>query len=192
MPIPKTASPESESEDEIPPVPIKSQVLANNQKRSSSDSLPQATIQTKSPEKPSSVRSSESSNADPDDDDEDNEYNRMFKIKASNNQPELDGSSSRPKTRRGLQNQIPETSNQENTNNKLQPDTDIWRPSSELDTNEPVDRLVGLEDLNDQTSRSTDQKNQSPPQLPAANKPTTELFKTGTSRTTDSEDDDSY
>ncbi|CAF5117347.1 unnamed protein product [Rotaria sp. Silwood1] len=49
---------------------------------------------------------------------------------------------------------------QNGASNDLQKNTNIWRPSSELDQKEPVDPLIGLDDLQDQTSRSNDQKNQ--------------------------------
>ncbi|CAF4885454.1 unnamed protein product, partial [Rotaria sp. Silwood2] len=122
---------------------------------SSSESLQQVTTKNKNDEKSPSIRSSRSLNDDEDEesgDNEDNEYNRMFKKQNSNSEPELDSSASRPKTRRGLQNTFGKDNEQDNADNESRKNTDIWRPSSELDKKEPVDPLIGLDDLQDQTS----------------------------------------
>ena len=82
----------------------------------------------------------------------------MFNKAKEKNKSEVDSSLSRPKTRRGLNNNFQEDTKQEDTPNEQQPNVDIWRPSSALDTSEPVDPLVGLDDIQNQTSRSDDQK----------------------------------
>ncbi|CAF3685342.1 unnamed protein product [Rotaria sp. Silwood1] len=160
--IDKDESPRSESDESIQQkqVPL---TTYNKSQSSSSESLPLVTTITKNDEKSSSIHSSQSQNDDKDEDeedDEDNEYNRMFKKQNSNNESEFDTSPSRPKTRRGLQNTSEKDTKQNGASNDLQKNTDIWRPSSELDQKEPVDPLIGLDDLQDQTSRSNDQKNQ--------------------------------
>jgi len=88
----------------------------------------------------------------------------MFKTKDSTNTRELDSSSSRPKTRRGRQDSLEKDNEQEDPSNKPKPNSDIWRPSSELDRKELVDPLVGLDDLQDQTTTSNDQTKRDSPQ----------------------------
>jgi hypothetical protein len=107
---------------------------------------------------PQPITTNEKAPATHSSDDEDNEYNKMFKKNNSEEKPELDSSSSRPKTRRGRQDTF-DVDEQGNASNKSQPDNDVWKPSSELNKKEPVDPLIGLDDLQDQTARSTDQKN---------------------------------
>ncbi|CAF5211287.1 unnamed protein product, partial [Rotaria magnacalcarata] len=126
----------------------------------------------KNNEKPLLTHSPPNLDDDSDEDEDDNEYNRMFKQKSSNNQVESDSSLSRPKTRRGLQNNSKKDNEQDNTNDKSETKPEIWRPPSELDRKEPVDPLIGLDDLQDQTSRSNDQKTQS--SLPSTNNTHTE------------------
>ncbi len=75
------------------------------------------------------------------------------------NQPNT--SSSRPKTRRGLDDTFNNDTKQENPPNKDQPNTEIWRPSSGLNKKDPVDPLIGLDDLQNQTARSTEGKDSS-------------------------------
>ncbi|CAF3632135.1 unnamed protein product [Rotaria sordida] len=179
----KRASSRSESDENIQqkqaPLTTKNENLS-----SSSESLQLVTTKPKNDEKSPSIHSSASST-----DDEDNEYNRMFDKQNSNNKSELDSSLSRPKTRRGLQNTIENDNKQNNTSNELQTNTNIWRPSSELDRKEPVDPLIGLDDLQDQTSRSNDKKTQNSVP-PTTDNHTESPFKNWYTRNTDDDDDD--
>ncbi len=70
-------------------------------------------------------------------------------------------SSSRPKTRRGRDDTFDIDNEQENPTNNDQANNNVWRPSSELDKKDPVDPLIGLDDIQDQTARSNDQKKSS-------------------------------
>jgi len=83
----------------------------------------------------------------------------MFKKTTSNNNDELNSSSSRPKTRRGREDTFDKDNEQENTSNKDHRNSDIWRPSSEIDKTNPVDPLIGLDDVQNQTARSNEQIN---------------------------------
>jgi hypothetical protein len=78
----------------------------------------------------------------------------MFKQNTSNNKDELNSSSSRPKTRRGLD----DTFHKDNEQGTIS-HNDIWRPSSEVEEKDPVDPLIGLDDIQNQTARSNEQKN---------------------------------
>ncbi|CAF0845811.1 unnamed protein product [Adineta steineri] len=110
------------------------QSKANNHIRfSPTESVEQTTIKTNDNEKFSPINSPEE----------------------TNNEHELD-SSSRPKTRRGRQDTFDKDNDHEDTLIKPQPNNDIWRPSSQLDTKELIDPLIGLDDLQDQTSTSKD------------------------------------
>ena len=150
----------------------------NNRKQSSSsESLQQTPINKKNDEKPPSVRSSERSidnedttivknkdsnnkldDDDDDEDDEENEYNNIFRKKDTSNKNDVDASSSRPKTRRGLEDSLDKVNEQVAQSNKPPANNDVWRPSSALNGQEPVDPLIGLDDLQDQTARSNEQK----------------------------------
>jgi hypothetical protein len=70
-------------------------------------------------------------------------------------------SSSRPKTRRGREDTFDKDDEQQNPTNKGEITNDVWRPASELDKKDPVDPLIGLDDIQNQTARSNDQKNSS-------------------------------
>lgn len=67
-------------------------------------------------------------------------------------------SASRPKTRRGRD----DNSEESNSKTGTQTNTDVWRPSSGL-KKDSVDPLVGLEDLQNPTARSNEQKSSSTP-----------------------------
>ncbi|CAF3277422.1 unnamed protein product [Rotaria socialis] len=166
----KRASLECESEESIQQKEV--QLTTSKRNSSSSSESLQKGVKTKNNEKPLSTHSPTNLNDDSDEDEDDNEYNRMFKQKSSKNQAESDSSPSRPKTRRGLQNNSKKDNEQDNTNDTSEAKPEIWRSSSELDRKEPVDPLIGLDDLQDQTSRSNDPKTQS--SLPSTNNTHTE------------------
>ena len=92
---------------------------------------------------------------------------------------ENDQSFSRSKTRRGLDDTTNNDDKQESSTNKNQANTDVWRPSSSLNKKDPVDPLVGLDDLQSQTGRSNDERN-----------PSADPFKDWYPKTSDDENDD--
>jgi hypothetical protein len=130
------------------------------------------------------------------DDEEENDYRRIFKGKDSNDEQELDSSSSssnsspsRPKTRRGRKDNLNKTNEQGEILDKQQTNSEIWRPSSGRDKKEPVDPLIGLDDLNNQTARSNDQQNQNSAPSTTIDNPENQ-FKHWYSKKNSADDDD--
>lgn len=78
--------------------------------------------------------------------------------RSSDESSENNTSALRPKTRRGRDDNAVESNPKANTQN----DTDIWRPESGLKKNS-IDPLEGLDDLQNPTARSTEQKSSSTP-----------------------------
>lgn len=152
----KRTSPKAESDEDFPQKPTTTHIRS----RSSSPKSNHQTTSRKNSnnnEKISSIHSGQSLN----DDSDENEDNTTAKNNISNNQNEGISSSSRPKTRRGRDATLNNNEQENSSSNKNQKNSEIWRPSSELDKKEPVDPLVGLDDLQNPSARSNEQKHSS-------------------------------
>lgn len=85
----------------------------------------------------------------------------LKKTNSNNNKGEENSSSSRPKTRRGRDDTFDKGDEQRTPSVKGETSNEVWRPSSELDKKDPVDPLVGLDDIQNPSARSNDQKDSS-------------------------------
>ncbi|UJR16504.1 hypothetical protein I4U23_003406 [Adineta vaga] len=142
------ASSRSESEERTP-------TKANRPIRSSPPESPKlkTTKKNKNEKKSSFTRSSQST-----EDDEENEYDRTFNNQGSTDKHEvMDSSLSRPKTRRGLQDSFGTNGEHRDTSTKLQPESDIWRPPSQLGGRKQVAHSSDSDDLQEETTQSSDQ-----------------------------------
>lgn len=79
-----------------------------------------------------------------DDTEENIDYNQMFKNNEDSAKPEVSSSLSRPKTRRGRQDTFDTGDKSKETT--TQPNTDIWRPESQLGRNNSVDHSNDSDD----------------------------------------------